>query len=137
MTAAGVTTQYVLDNGQVLEATTEGQTTRYLYGLGLIGEQTGTWAYSLADGTNTPRQLADGEAQITFAARYTPWGDTLESSGTGNFSFGYLGGLMDGATGLLYVGNGQYYDPATGRFLNRGADSNRANPYVPWGGNGG
>ncbi len=40
----------------------------------------------------------------------------LEIHGTGNFSFGYLGGLMDTSTGLLYMGNGQYYDPSTGRF---------------------
>lgn len=36
------------------------------------------------------------------------------------------------ATGLLYVGNGQYYDPSTGRFLTRDARPNSANPYVPW-----
>jgi hypothetical protein len=30
------------------------------------------------------------------------------------------------------VGNGQYYDPATGRFLNRDTRSGQANPYVPW-----
>jgi hypothetical protein len=47
---------------------------------------------------------------------------------------GYLGGLMDTATGLLYMGNGQYYDPSTGRFLNRNANPNGTNPYVPWGG---
>ncbi len=41
---------------------------------------------------------------------------------------------MDSATGLLYVGNGQYYDPATGRFLNRNARPNQAHPYVPWNG---
>ena len=29
------------------------------------------------------------------------------------------------------VGNGQYYDPSTGRFLNRTA---QPNPYVPWSG---
>lgn len=39
---------------------------------------------------------------------------------------------MDAATGLLYVGNGQYYDPATGRFLSRDAKPNNSNPYVPW-----
>ncbi len=38
---------------------------------------------------------------------------------------------MDAATGLLYVGNGQYYDPSTGRFLNRNARPDQANPYVP------
>jgi hypothetical protein len=39
---------------------------------------------------------------------------------------------MDAATGLLYVGNGQYYNPATGRFLTRDARSDQTNPYVPW-----
>ena len=85
-------------------------------------------------GTNTPRQLVDASGEVTFAARYTPWGDTLESSGTGNISIGYLGGLMDTATDLIYVGNGIYYDPTTGRFLNRNANPNSTNPYVPWGG---
>ena len=39
---------------------------------------------------------------------------------------------MDEATGLLYIGNGQYYDPATGRFLNRNVRPEQTNPYVPW-----
>jgi len=39
---------------------------------------------------------------------------------------------MDEATGLIYVGNGQYYDPATGRFLTRDANPNSPNPYVPF-----
>jgi hypothetical protein len=33
---------------------------------------------------------------------------------------------------LLYVGNGQYYDPSTGRFLTRDVYPNSSNPYVPW-----
>jgi RHS repeat-associated protein len=103
--------------------------------LGVVGEQTDSWAYDLADGTNTPRQLVDAEGAVTFSASYTPWGDTLETHGVGNFSFGYLGGLMDTSTGLLYMGNGQYYDPSTGRFLNRNAKPDQINPYVPWGGN--
>jgi hypothetical protein len=85
--------------------------------------------YSLPDGTNTPRQLTDLSAEITLSARYTPCplaalgmlreGDALESYGTGNFAFGYpsialracFGGLMDATAGLLYVGNGQYFQP--------------------------
>jgi len=51
-----------------------------------------------------------------------------------------LGGVMDAATGLLYVGNGQYgvypersrRDPSTGRFLTRDVRPNSPNPYVPW-----
>ncbi len=42
---------------------------------------------------------------------------------------------MDTSTGLIYVGNGQYYDPTTGRFLSRGVNATSTNPYVPWGGN--
>jgi RHS repeat-associated protein len=141
MSAAGVTTQYVIDplagtgNGQVLEATSGGKTTAYLYGVGPVGQMTDSWAYDLPDGTNTPRQLVSSQGQITFSARYTPWGDTLQSSGTGNFTYGYLGGLMDTSTGLLYMGSGQYYDPQTGRFLSRNAKPDQTNPYVPWGGN--
>jgi len=41
---------------------------------------------------------------------------------------------MDTATGLLYVGNGQYFDPSTGRFLNLSLNPGSTNPYVPWGG---
>jgi hypothetical protein len=32
---------------------------------------------------------------------------------------------------LIYVCNGQYYDPATGRFLTRDARPNQNNPYTP------
>ena len=42
---------------------------------------------------------------------------------------------MDTSTGLMYMGNGQYYDPQTGRFLSRNAKPDQTNPYVPWGGN--
>ena len=107
MDAAGVIAYYVMDGDRPLTAETGGNTTFYLYGLGAIGEKTTTWSYSLPDGTNTPRQLSDISGDITLSARYTPWGDTLETSGTGNFTFGYLGGVLDAATGLLYVGNGQ------------------------------
>ena len=115
-----------------LTATSGSNTTFYLYGLGAIAEKTDVWNYSLPDGMNTPRQLTNLTGGITLLARYTPWGDALDTYGTGSFTFGYFGGVMDAATGLLYVGNGQYYDPATGRFLTRDAKPNNSNPYVPW-----
>ncbi len=132
MDAAGVIATYVLDGDRPLTAETNGNTTFYLYGLGAIGEKTTAWNFSLPDGTNTPRQLTDLSGEITLSARYTPWGDTLETYGTGNFIYGYFGGVLDATTGLLYVGNGQYYDPATGRFLTRDVYPNNTNPYVPW-----
>ena len=128
-----VTTQYELDNGRVLAAASGENSTFYLYGLGAIGEQTDAWSYSLPDGTGTPRQIVNANGEVTLVTSYTPWGDTLETYGTGNFSYGYFGGLMDTATGLLYVGNGMYYDPQTGRFLNRNVHPEQTNPYVPWG----
>jgi RHS repeat-associated protein len=87
------------------------------------------------NGANTPRQLTNSTGEVTLVSSYTPWGDTLSVAGTGSFTQGYFGGVMDTATGLLYVGNGQYYDPETGRFLNRNAKPEQNNPYIPWGGN--
>ena len=132
MDAAGVIATYVLDGDRPLTATSNSNTTFYLYGLGGIGEETNAWSYSLPDGTKTPRQLSNLQGEVTLSARYTPWGDTLDTFGSGNFTFGYLGGVLDATTGLLYVGNGQYYDPATGRFLTRDVYPNSPNPYVPW-----
>ncbi len=54
----------------------------------------------------------------------------MSVSGAGNFTYGYFGGVMDSATGVLYVGIGRYYDPTTGRFLNRNLNPGSANPYV-------
>jgi len=132
MDAAGVIAHYAMDGDQPLTAESAGNTTFYLYGLGGIGEKTNVWNFALLDGLNTPRQLTDTQGVVTLSTRYTPWGDTLETYGTGNFTFGYFGGVMDAATGLLYVGNGQYYDPSTGRFLTRDVNPNSPNPYVPW-----
>jgi len=126
-----LTAQYVLDGSRVLSADADGNLTTYLYGLGPIGQLTDVWAYGLPDGSGTQRQLVDPAGEITLAASYTPWGDALSVSGEGNFTYGYFGGVMGTATGLLYVGNGQYYDPSTGRFLNRSLNPDSANPYVP------
>jgi len=64
--------------------------------------------------------------------RYNPWGKPIETNGIGNFDASYISTLIDTTTGLIYIGNGQYYDPETGRFLTRGVNPNSANPYVPW-----
>jgi len=132
MDAAGVIAQYVMDGDTPLTAESGGNTTFYSYGLGPIGEKTNTWNFALPDGLNTPRQLTDIQGDVTLSTRYTPWGGALDLYGTGNFTYGYLGGILDGATNLIYVGNGQYYDPSTGRFLTRNVNPDSTNPYVPW-----
>jgi hypothetical protein len=55
----------------------------------------------------------------------------LDQAGIGELALGYLGGVLDAATGLIY----EYYDPVTGRFLSRGVNPGAPNPYVPWQGN--
>jgi hypothetical protein len=48
--------------------------------------------------------LTDLQGEVTLSSRYTPWGDTLETYSTGNFTYDYFGGVTDVATGLLYGG---------------------------------
>jgi len=134
-------TRYVLDAQQYaapLIATSDGKDTIFLYGFAPIAEKNDApsisshaWNYLLADVSNTPRQLADQNGSVTLFARYDPQGNTLDLDGKGNFTFGYFGGLMDEVTGLIYIGDGQYYDPVTGRFITRGANPNSPNPYIP------
>ncbi len=129
-----LTTTYTLDLTQrngVLTANASGNLTFYLYdNNGPLAEMTTSWAYYLPDGTNTPRQMTDATGEVTLARSYTPWGEVRQQVGVGSFTWGYFGGLMDAATGLVYVGGGQYYDPATGRFLTP-VNRDGTNPYVP------
>ena len=125
----GETIRYQLDNGQPLAAVGTESTSFYLYGRGVIGTKTDNWAYILQDGLGSTRQLATHEGVILMSVAYTPWGDVLEYYGSGGIDFGYLGGMYDDATGLIYLGSGQYYDPVTGRMLTRGAG--QSNPYKP------
>ena len=48
------------------------------------------------------------------------WGEPLDQFGTAQSSFAHFGGLLDVATGLIHIVQGQYYDPETGRFLTPG-----------------
>jgi hypothetical protein len=97
-----------------------------------VTEKTDEWNYVLNDGTGVPRQLTDMDGEVTMFVRYSPWGKPIETDGIGNFDASFIGTLIDATTGLIYIGNGQYYDPETGRFLTRGVNPNSANPYVPW-----
>jgi RHS repeat-associated protein len=139
-----LTTEYALDllsRSSPLAATVAGQTTLYLYGLGAIAEQGAAFSYYLKDVDRTARQLVDPAGQLTLARSFTPWGEPLEQVGGDDLAFGYFGGLLDAATGLLYLGSGQYFDPETGRFLAPGTrdfdpfQPGTLNPYVPWSGN--
>ena len=130
--ALGVTTRYVSDGQLPLTIASSNKTIMVLYGLGPVAEKTDEWSYVLSDGLNVPRQLTDTGGEVTLSMRYNPWGKPIETNGIGNFDASYISTLIDTTTGLIYIGNGQYYDPETGRFLTRGVNPNSANPYVPW-----
>jgi len=89
-----VTTQYALDGSQVLTAKAAELTTTYLYGLGPIAELTDAWAYSLPDGSSTPRQMTDASGAVTLTTSFTYWENTLAPHRTGNIIFGYFGGVI-------------------------------------------
>ena len=95
-----LTTHYLLDGSALLAATANGQTTYYLQGYGLIGEMRENWSFYLADGTASVRQLTDPQGAVTLTRSFTPWGELQALTGTGDFTWGYLGGLVDAATGL-------------------------------------
>ncbi|MDH5508466.1 MAG: hypothetical protein OEZ02_14685, partial [Anaerolineae bacterium] len=132
-----LTTNYTLDltrYAQPLSATAAGNSTFYLYGRDAAAEKTDAWAYYLKDGTTTTRQMTGPAAEVLVVRGFTPWGEITYQNGIDDLAWGYFGGLMDAATGLIYMGAGQYYDPSTGRFLspvNNFDPENPGNPYLP------
>jgi hypothetical protein len=79
--------------GQVLLAhqSTNSQSTTYLCGLGLIGEQEDEWFYHLPDRERTVRQIVDTSGTVTLARLYTPLGALLKERGDGWSAYGFLG----------------------------------------------
>ncbi len=103
-TIGGVPTTFAWDVAaglpQVL-ATSGGA--RYLYGLGLLGQQQGgAWQYPLADGLGSLRQWTGAGGQVTYAAHYAPFGEVMSQQGTAPSPWGYAGEMQD-PTGLIYL----------------------------------
>ena len=120
-TVGGTTASYVWDAGSalpvVLQETTGGQTTYYVYGLDLISSVQGTTAtYYLTDGLGSTTQLTDGAGAVAGAYAYDVFGSVRSHSGaTTEWSFT---GEQNDPTGLEFL-RARYYDPALGRFLSR------------------
>ena len=91
-TVDGVTTAYVLGPAagltQVLQETTAGQATSYLYGHDLLAQyDSGTWAYHVDDGLGSVRQLSDPAGQVVASHSFSPFGVPLGENG-GGIAFG-------------------------------------------------
>ncbi len=122
----GQTTHYTLDIAAGLTQVLHDGTNTYLYGLGRLGEEgaplkrdvpTAGWVYHLPDALGSVRQLADANGDVTLARSYTPYGEVLDSDGTGSTAYGYTGEWLDD-TGLVHL-RARYLDPAVGLFTTR------------------
>jgi RHS repeat-associated protein len=71
--------------------------------------------------------MIDYSGDITLTRSYTPFGEVLSESGTGESVYGYTGEVSD-ESGLVYL-RARYYMPGSGRFLSR--DSWQVNPIKP------
>jgi RHS repeat-associated protein len=120
-TVDGVTTDYVLDPAagltQVLQGTTAGQTTSYLYGADLLAQyDSGTWAYHVYDGLGSVRHLADPVGQVVQSYSFSPFGVPLGESG--GEPYGFTGEWWDADAALLYL-RARWYEPGVGRFISK------------------
>jgi RHS repeat-associated protein len=101
-TVDGVTTGYMLDAAagltQVLQETTGGQVTSYLYGHDLLA------------------QYDSPTGQVVASYRFSPFGVPLGESG--GEPYGYTGEQWDASTGLVYL-RARHYQPEVGRFISK------------------
>ncbi len=105
---------------RLLVKTTNGVTTKYVYGLGLIGEAIGstfkTYHYDYR-GSTVSITNASGAVTDTFA--YDTYGKLIARTGSTNTPFLYNGrdGVMTEPNGLYYM-RARYYSPELRRFIN-------------------
>ncbi|MDP1624664.1 MAG: RHS repeat-associated core domain-containing protein [bacterium] len=110
--------QYTLDLNTGLTQVLADGTNTYLYGLGRIAERTGgVNEFHLGDALGSVRQLTNNYGEVVLAKSYDPYGNNLQSLGTGETVYGFTGETTD-ANGLVYL-RARYYSPLEGRFVSR------------------
>jgi RHS repeat-associated protein len=120
---AGVVTTYTQDVVAplpvVLQAKAGTATTQYLYTLGTrpLAENGGTWEYLLPDALGSVRQIVDANGNIVLTQDYEPYGSVLNSSGSGQSTYGFTGEELD-QSGLIFL-RARYMQPDLGIFLSR------------------
>ena len=117
-------TSYTYDTNarlsKLLMKTTNGVTTKYVYGRGLIGEELNnafkTYHFDCRGSTIA---ITDISGNITDTFVYDTYGKLLSRTGTSFVIFGYNGrdGVVTDANGLIYM-RARYYSPEMKRFVN-------------------
>ena len=134
-TTNGVTTYYTLDQAAGLTQILDDGANTYLYGAGRIAQVNATGTeYFLGDALGSVRQMTDASGAVTLAKAYDPYGQAVQSSGTGSSRYGFTGEQYDESTGMVYL-RARYYAPSVGRFLSRdswGGDANNPLSFNRW-----
>jgi RHS repeat-associated protein len=121
-TVGGTTTTYTWDVHRALPVVLQDGTHTFVYGLdGRLISQTdaaGQQTYVLSDGLGSTVALTDANGTVTATYEYDVFGAVRASTGTASSEYRFTGQQEEAATGLLYL-RARYYDPQTGRFLQR------------------
>jgi len=117
------TTRFVHDPNarlpRVLVAVTGSTPTEYIYGLGLLAEETsGQVRYYHFDQRGSTVALSDSAGAVQGRAYYGPWGEHAGTSGQIDVRFRFHGelGVQTDPNGLLMMG-ARYYHPLLRRFI--------------------
>jgi len=131
-------TTYTLDLAAGLTQVLADGTNSYLYGQGRIAQQSGVSEslpqYFLGDALGSVRQLLGTTGSVTLAKSYEPYGEMLNSVGSGSTIYSYTGEIQDAYTNFVYL-RARYLDPATGRFSQRDPSRLERNLYLYAGAN--
>ena len=105
---------------KLLTKTTDGVTTKYVYGRGLIGEAVGnTFKTYHFDCRGSTVAITNATGNITDTFAYDTYGKLISRTGTSEVIFGYNGrdGVVTDDNGLIYM-RARYYSPEMKRFIN-------------------
>jgi len=115
---------YVYDTNvklnRMLTKTENGVTTKFVYGLGLIGEEVGSAFRTYHfDSRGSTVAITDQTGTVTDTFKYDTYGKLLSRTGTTAIIFGYNGrdGVVTDTNGLIYM-RARYYSPELRRFVN-------------------
>lgn len=105
---------------QLLQKTTDGIVTKYVYGLGLIGEEkSGVFKTYHFDYRGSTIAITDMSGNITDTFEYDTYGRATSRTGNSEVIFGYNGrdGVVTDENELIYM-RARYYSPELRRFVN-------------------
>ncbi len=86
-----------------------------LSGLPIAQYGAGGAEYFLGDALGSVRQLTDDTGAVTLVKTYQPFGQVMQSVGTGSSPYSFTNEWTD-KTGLLFL-RSRYYEPGIGGFI--------------------